>query len=41
MVPDWAVASARCAWQGYGGLDGAGFWSADWGWNEAMSWMDR
>lgn len=41
MVPDWVVASKRCEWQGYGGPDGAGFWSADWKWSEAMSWMDR
>lgn len=41
MIPDWAVVSKRCEWQGYAGFDGAGFWSASWGWNEAMSWMDR
>lgn len=41
MVPDWAVVSKRCQWQGYGGFDGAGFWNAEWGWSEAMSWMDR
>lgn len=40
-VPDWAVVSPRMKWQAAGGMIGAGFWSAEWGWSEAMSWFDR
>ena len=40
-VPEWAVVSPRCRWQGAGGLIGAGWWDGEWGWSEGMSWMDR
>lgn len=40
-IPDWAVVTSRCSWQGAGGLAGAGFWDGSWGWSEGMSWMDR
>ncbi|ORX36656.1 hypothetical protein BD324DRAFT_626687 [Kockovaella imperatae] len=40
-IPDWAIVSPRCQWQGAGGLIGAGFWNADWTFSEVMSWLDR
>ncbi|WVQ99381.1 hypothetical protein IAU59_006514 [Kwoniella sp. CBS 9459] len=40
-IPDWAIVSPRSRWQAAGGLIGAGFWDGEWGWNEAMSWVDR
>ncbi|WVF71435.1 hypothetical protein IAT40_006239 [Kwoniella sp. CBS 6097] len=40
-IPDWAIVSPRSRWQAAGGLIGAGFWNGEWGWSEAMSWVDR
>ncbi|KAI9056689.1 hypothetical protein FKP32DRAFT_1682226 [Trametes sanguinea] len=36
-VPDWIVLSGRADSVGTGGVEGAGVWGNDWGWNEAMS----
>nr|XP_018263092.1 uncharacterized protein I303_04583 [Kwoniella dejecticola CBS 10117]OBR85250.1 hypothetical protein I303_04583 [Kwoniella dejecticola CBS 10117] len=40
-IPDWAIVGPQARWKGAGGFIGAGFWDGHWGWNEAMSWMDR
>ncbi|KAK4687850.1 hypothetical protein P7C73_g2265, partial [Tremellales sp. Uapishka_1] len=40
-VPDWVVVGPRATWRGAGGFIGAGFWNGQWGWSEAMSWVDR
>ncbi|KAH9857796.1 hypothetical protein C2E23DRAFT_719844 [Lenzites betulinus] len=36
-VPDWIVVGPQADERGAGGVEGAGVWGNDWGWNEAMS----
>ncbi|KAI0362755.1 hypothetical protein OH77DRAFT_1389445 [Trametes cingulata] len=36
-VPDWIVVGSHADDRGSGGVEGAGVWGNDWGWNEAMS----
>ncbi|KAI8998905.1 hypothetical protein BD414DRAFT_476389 [Trametes punicea] len=36
-APDWIIVGRQADERGSGGVDGAGVWGNDWGWNEAMS----
>ncbi|OSD02781.1 hypothetical protein PYCCODRAFT_1495213 [Trametes coccinea BRFM310] len=36
-VPDWIFLGSQADSVGTGGVEGAGVWGNDWGWNEAMS----
>ncbi|KAI0822633.1 hypothetical protein BC628DRAFT_1326905 [Trametes gibbosa] len=36
-VPDWIVIGDQAEERGAGGVEGAGVWGNDWGWNEGMS----
>ncbi len=39
MIPEWIVVDSTAEWMGEGGVQAAGWYDADWGWSEGMSYV--
>ncbi|KAI3476422.1 hypothetical protein L1887_61987 [Cichorium endivia] len=39
MIPEWIVVDTTAEWMGEGGVQAAGWYDADWGWSEGMSYV--
>ncbi|SNX82974.1 uncharacterized protein MEPE_01680 [Melanopsichium pennsylvanicum] len=40
MIPEWVVTDGTAEWMGEGGVQAAGWYDREWGWSEAMSYVE-